>query len=320
MNVERTTARVPYDPPGDLSDVAIDLELTSVCDAVCTFCPREVMPDRKRFISLEVVDRLAADLREHRPVVVVLCGIGESLLHPQVDRIVATLAGTGTRIEMTTHGAKMTPDRFERLAGLGLAGVHFSLNAMTADTRRRVMKLKDFDKTMTNVQSVLELRRRGYSHVDVHVSFVVCEANMREVQAFVEFWRPRGVSQIWLHPLNNRNGLLSSDARPVDIRPFAEEYAGDPLVLVDIFGGLDQQESLCKIARQMIFISADGEMRLCAMDYRRVTSYGNLLRETLTDMHRDKLRRYVSGEMQAFCSGCDFCPSGSRGKQLEVVS
>ena len=33
--------------------VVIDLEVTSVCDAVCNFCPREYMPDKKRFLSME---------------------------------------------------------------------------------------------------------------------------------------------------------------------------------------------------------------------------------------------------------------------------
>lgn len=319
MNFDNVT-HAAYEPPRDLSEVAIDLELTSVCDAVCSFCPREVMPDKKRFISLDIVERLAADLREHRPIVVVLCGIGESLLHPQLDTIVATLAATGTRVEMTTHGARLTPQRFEQLVDLGLAGVHVSLNAMSGPTRQRVMKLKNFDKTIANVQGVLEMRRRGYGHVDVHVSFVVCDANHHEVPDFVEFWRPQGVSQIWLHPLNNRNGLRSPDVRPVDIRALADRYAGDDLVLVDIFGGLDEQDTLCKIARQMIFISADGEMRLCAMDYRRATSYGNLLRQTLTDMHRDKLRRYVGGEMRAFCGNCDFCPAPLRTIPLQGVS
>ena len=120
------------------------------------------------------------------------------------------------------------------------------------------------------------------------MSCVVCDTNAAEVDEFVEQWRHSGVTQIWLHPLNNRAGLLAEDVRPVDLTPWAERFAFDPLVLVDLFKNSPQGEGLCKIARSMIFISADGEMRLCALDYKRENAYGNLKTAQLEEMHSDK--------------------------------
>ena len=295
----------------DLRQVVIDLEITSVCDAVCTFCPREAMPDKRTFMSMKVIERLASQLRETPALLVVLCGIGESTLHPRLDEIVRILSDAGARVEMTTHGgARLTPVRFEELVACGLSGFNISLNAATAETHRRLMKLRDFDSTVDNLQGILELRRQAYPHISVHVSCVVCDMNRHEVDDFVAFWRPWTPNTVWLHPVNNRNGLLASDVCPVDMESFAERYRGVPGVQVDIFADLGQQSDLCKIAKQLIFVSSDGEMRLCAMDYRRVTSYGNLARETILDMHRDKLARYLQGETTDFCRGCTFCPSG----------
>ena len=308
----------PTNDLGVLSDVAIDLELTSVCDAVCGFCPRDVMPDKKRFITMELVERLAAEIKTSRPMMVTLCGIGESLLHPKLDTIVRTLADTGVRVEMTSHGTRITRDRFVQLVDQGLSGFSFSVNAFSAETRKAVMRLPNFDKTLQNLQEVVELRVRSYPHVVIHVSFVVCNLNHHEVNSFVEFWRPKGVSKIWLHPVNNRNTLLSPDVKPVDIKHLARKYANDDLVQVDIFSDLDAEDDLCKIAKKMIFISADGEMRLCAMDYRRETSYGNLASDGLVDMHRDRLLRFLDGEMNQFCQGCDFCPSSIRKLAMPV--
>ena len=302
-----------YSALGDLHDVAIDLELTSVCDATCTFCPREHMPDKKRFISMELVERLADELRQNHVNLVVLCGIGESTLHKDLDQIVRTLSSTGTKIEMTTHGgARMSRERFETLIEQGLTGFHFSVNAATADTHRNVMKLKDFDKTVANLREVAELRNRKYRHVAMHASFVVCEANHHEAEQFVEMWRPYDLNRMWLHPLNNRNGLLSPDMKPVSLDRLAEKYRGDSKVLVDVFSKLHEDTNLCKIAKSMIFISVDGTMRLCAMDYGRTTSYGNLLTRSLPDMQRNKVSRYLRGQMNQFCGGCDFCPSAIR--------
>ncbi|HEX5759809.1 MAG TPA: radical SAM protein [Thermoanaerobaculia bacterium] len=302
-----------YQTLGDLSDVTIDLEVTSACNAVCGFCPREVMPDRKRYLDLEVVERLADELRgEPKRWQVVLCGIGESTLHPQLDRIVSTLAEAGAFVAMTTNGELLTPRRFEELAALGLGSFNFSLNAATAETHRRVMKLKRFDRIVANLEEILELRRRAWPQVRVHVSFVVCTANQHEVAAFVEYWRPRGPSQIWLHPVNNRAGLLGAEIKSASLEGFAAAYRGDPLVAVDIFRDHAEEDNLCKIARSLMFISADGEMRLCAMDYRRQTSYGNLRQKSLQQMHFEKLLGYVRGEQRDFCRGCDFCPARER--------
>ena len=299
-----------YQTLGDLSDVTIDLEVTSACNAVCGFCPREVMPDRKRYLDLEVVERLADELRgEPKRRQVVLCGIGESTLHPQLDRIVSTLAEAGAFVAMTTNGELLTPPRFEELAALGLASFNFSLNAATAETHRRVMKLKRFDRIVANLEEILELRRRAWPEVRVHASFVVCTANQHEVAAFVEYWRPRGPSQIWLHPVNNRAGLLGAEIKSASLDGFAAAYRDDPLVAVDIFRDHAEEDNLCKIASSLMFISADGEMRLCAMDYRRQTSYGNLRQKSLQQMHFEKLLGYVRGEQRDFCRGCDFCPS-----------
>ena len=59
----------------------------------------------------------------------------------------------------------------------------------------------------------------------------------------------------------------------------------------------------------------EGTMRLCAMDYRRTTSYGNLLERSLQDMQRAKISKFLRGEMTDFCGGCDFCPDGIRAER-----
>jgi MoaA/NifB/PqqE/SkfB family radical SAM enzyme len=297
------------DPLKDV--IAIDLEVTTACSATCAFCPREAMPDRKAFVSLEVVRRVADELRSagggRRQVV--LCGIGEPTLHPELDGIVKTLKGAGLRVEMTTHGGRMDSRRFEELVGHGVTGFHFSLNAVTPDTHRKVMRLKNFDAIVANLQEILELRASVFPHVEIHLSFVVCNLNEHEVIDFVQFWRPKGATQIWLHPVNNRAGLLSAEVAPVDLTWLARHFDSDDLVVVDLFGDLGVHGRLCKIAGSLIFLSAEGEMRLCAMDYRRVTSHGNVMQRSLAAMQEEKVRQYLAGRMDGFCRGCDFCPA-----------
>jgi MoaA/NifB/PqqE/SkfB family radical SAM enzyme len=300
--------------------MSLDLEVTSVCDAVCGFCPREFMPDKRSFISMDLIYRLADDIQNKPGFSITLCGIGESLLHPQLDEIVRILVDAGGKVDITTNGGRMTPERFEELATMGIAEIHFSLNAATAETHNKVMRLKNFDKIVSNLQAILDVHHRFYPYTYVQLSFVVCDINQHEAHDFVNFWKPQNPTNIWLHPLNNRNGLLSPDVKPAaNMQELKRRYAGDEKVVVDVFGKVPA-DNVCKIARVMTFISVEGEMRLCAMDYKRSTSYGNLRNKRLHEMHFDKLEGYSRGEMNKFCSGCDFAPEAIRQRKAAAAS
>jgi len=306
--------------PAYLQDVrGIDLEVTSACSADCTFCPRDEVPDTHTFISLDTVNRLADDLRQYdERKEVILCGVGESTLHPELTQIVDTLNRAGALVQMTTHGAHLTTKKFVELVQHGIVEFHFSINAATAETHRRIMRLKVFDRIVENLLQILEIQSVDYPHVPICVSFVVCEANEHEVDDFVDFWRDKGVRQIWLHPTNNRAGLVAPDAKSVQMRQITERYAEDDLVVVDVFGGYEEQDDLCKVARSMIFISAEGQIRLCALDYRRATDYGNLADKHLHEMHADKLMECLLGRNDGMFCGCDFCPPVIRDRAVPL--
>ncbi len=296
--------------PAYLRDVrGIDLEVTSACSADCRFCPRDELPDTKTFISMDTVNRLANELRQYDdPKEVVLCGIGESTLHPELDQIVDTLRRAGARVLLTTHGGHMTTKKFEHLVKQGIVEFHFSINAATAQTHRKIMRLKVFDRIVKNLLEMIEVQALSYPDVAILVSFVVCEDNAHEVDEFVDFWRDKGVHKIWLHPTNNRAGLVSPEAKSVHMGAINQRYAKDDHVIVDVFGHYEEQEDLCKIARSMIFLSADGQMRLCALDYGRTTNYGSLADKSLHEMHAAKLMDCLLGRNDHLCGGCDFGP------------
>jgi MoaA/NifB/PqqE/SkfB family radical SAM enzyme/glycosyltransferase involved in cell wall biosynthesis len=312
--VATATRFFQYKTLGEEGLAAIDLEITSVCNAVCAFCPRDEMPDKSSFMRLEVVEALAGQLaREARPRQVILCGIGESTLHPELPAIVRALSQAGARVCMTTNGARLDGGRFRDLIAEGLQEVNFSLNAATPETHFQVMRLRGFDRVRRNLAEVLELKRGRFPHVKVHVSFVLCNRNRHEVERFVEEWRGEPVTQIWIHPLNNRAGLLAPGVEAVDPEPLARRYAADERVVVDLFRHHPEHGNVCKIAQGLDFISVGGEVRLCAMDYRRTTSYGNVGDDLLRHLHLEKILSYRRGETLGLCRGCDFYPGPAAG-------
>lgn len=316
MTVTTATRFFQYQTLGDLETLTIDLEVTARCNAVCGFCPRDAMPDTRTHISLETVRSLANNLKDGPQKQVVLCGIGESLLHPEIDQVISLLTKAGAYVAMTSNGALMTEKTFRKLVAAGLKSVNFSINAATAATHQAVMGMKNYEKVVANVQRVLEIKEEIFPQMRIHVSCVVCEQNEQEVELFVEQWRRQKVTQIWLHPVNNRAGLLGAHLKSIRLNRFFGQYAGDTRVAVDIFKDHEEKSNLCKIAKHLAFISSDGNMRLCAMDYQRVTSYGNINHKSLQQLHFEKLLGYVRGEHHDLCQHCDFCPKELKHKTI----
>lgn len=107
----------------------IDLSLTELCNRsagsakACVFCPRiepAFYPNQKLHMSIELVDKIADELRALQyGGVVVLCGYGEPMLHPDLSRIVAGLHGL--RVELVTNGDRLTAAKIIDLKTAGLS-------------------------------------------------------------------------------------------------------------------------------------------------------------------------------------------------------
>ncbi len=108
--------------------------------------------------------------------------------------------------------------------------------------------------------------------------------------------------------MNNRAGLVNKDITNVDISPISKKHAQDDMVIVDVFSQVPEDGNACKIAQNLDFISVDGDMLLCALDYEKSVVIGNLKDTTLQQMHLTKFLRYKRGEINDICHCCDFSP------------
>jgi MoaA/NifB/PqqE/SkfB family radical SAM enzyme len=301
---------------GSREGVVVDLEVTSLCNAACEFCPRAYLNRKAKFINVDTVRRLAACLqKEAKAATVVLCGIGEPSLHPELETLISILAEAGANIGMTTNGWNLTAARVDKLVKAGLSELNVSLNAAASETHARRMQLGNFDQIYNACKEVAAERKSRWPSLKFHVSFVVTEGSEDEAQDFVNEWRKSGVSRIWLHPMTNRAGLLGPECPPGDVARLAQTLSDESRVKVDLFARHDGASNLCHIAGGIDFISVDGEMLLCAQDYKAMYSFGNIAHEELARLHEHKLLIHLRGETAGTCVRCTFCPQSFRWGQ-----
>src|ERR1700733_14171261 len=88
------------------------IEISNVCNLQCTFCP-EVDRD-KRFMEPALFQKVA---RAVAPLTEDVCFhlMGEPLLHPEFDAYVNYCGTLGVRVNLTTNGILLKPERMNAL-------------------------------------------------------------------------------------------------------------------------------------------------------------------------------------------------------------
>ena len=77
------------------------IEITNICNLACSFCPGTKRPGR--MMSAAEFRRLAEKLRGHVKYIY-LHVMGEPLLHPELEDILAAAGEMGFKVCITTNG------------------------------------------------------------------------------------------------------------------------------------------------------------------------------------------------------------------------
>jgi len=241
--------------------IQLQLETTGVCNARCHFCVyKDVPSDMKGLMPMGKYKALV-DEAATVPILVslVLHGLGESLLDPHMDeRIMYARKVLPPEVvtSMFSNGSLLTPTRFEQLKEAGLHDLNISLNAVSAEQRKDVMGLDDFDKVINYVSYAI--KNRG--DMKVRITAVVNEDrfNMTDAGHLVALWGRWGEGG---HVELVREGNWAGENRTT--RPF------DPA-------------EACGRALHTIYVRSNGDAVTCCFDpLGKFNVWGNVFEDGL---------------------------------------
>jgi len=108
----------------------IELSVVDLCNRVCEFCPRSdpsIAPNRKHYMTLDLCENLAEQLREAGfSGTIVLGGYGEPLLHPRVNQIIEVFSRVGNT-EVVTNGDRLSLEVAQNLVRHGASKMLVSM-------------------------------------------------------------------------------------------------------------------------------------------------------------------------------------------------
>ncbi len=181
----------------------LQVEVTGSCNLRCRMCLVRYRPPIDRAagaMPFETFRRLVDALPGLRALV--LQGLGEPLLAPDLERMVAYAAARGITTGFNTNATLLTPARAEPLVRAGLAWLCVSLDGATAATYEAIREGASFARVVENLNELVALRRRlGLGRPRLRLVFVAMRRNVHELPELVRLAAGWGVEHVWVQNL-----------------------------------------------------------------------------------------------------------------------
>jgi len=262
------------------------LESTNRCDSKCQTCIRTFQTlEPPADLTLQGVRAIV----EQFPVLdrVVLHGIGEPLLNPQIFDIVAYLKTRVATVLFNSDAIGLTAARASRLVESGLDEYRVSMDAATRATYRLLRGVDRFDRVIGNVRRLVAVQReRERTTPRVSLWFTATRANVEELPAFVALASELGVGEVYVQRLVfNGLGLATEanalhgrlQARETELLAEAEALAarrgitiaasGLTTPLASLQGGADGRRHWagCQRPWTLAYVTANGNVLPCCI-------------------------------------------------------
>jgi radical SAM protein with 4Fe4S-binding SPASM domain len=215
----------------------LQVEVTGACNLRCRMClVRYAEPVGKREGAMshdqfrELVDGLP-DLQR-----LTLQGLGEPLLSPHLEQMVAYAAERDVSVGFNSNGTLLSGPVAARLVDSGLGWLHISLDGATGETYEDVRhstayepRPGQFGRVVANLRRLVEARGERALPV-VKIVFVAMRRNIAELPDLVRLGADIGVDEVWVQNLSHDFSDTDPAGQYAEMRAYArdESVAHDP--------------------------------------------------------------------------------------------
>jgi len=250
------------------------VELTSACPMHCGFCPRGIAGRMNRptgFMALDLFVRMLPQLNPWQPRyrMIELHHLGESLLHPDLDRFVAAATEHGIPTELSVNPSLLAPELAARLVGAGLRRLVVSLDGMDDETLVAIRGPQAlYSKAERNLAALIDALAKQPEPMKVVIQMLELDRNRSQRELFMERWGQLGLPYVEAY-LKKLDG---PDPDTAEVHPEPEIY-------------------LCNYPWRSVVVLWDGRVVPCCRDHDAAYVLGDLRHETLRDLwHGPKTR------------------------------
>jgi len=284
--------------------IAVNVEWTSKCNALCPMCPRGLIEYPQLMtgeIWQQVLDRLMPD----DVFRAVIAGYGEPTTHNNFHEFIDRLRGHPVRFDMVSNGQQLDAERIRHLDGaLGMLLISFS--SVNAGVYRQVHANLDQARVMENIQ----LAQKIFKRTRLAISLTPMPECLPSLPDTIAWLRAQGVETLTMSPtLYNRGGSLEGhELATGKLRQLigqhhlrSQEFDFIPSAW-DIFQQWRCNRFKCVPRNTDFLIAASGDYLYCYNDVKHEYPIGHVSSMSI----REALAKRESMEViPELCDGCN---------------
>jgi len=189
----------------------IQIELTSICNASCFYCPQTVCKDcwRHGSMNLETFKRVSASFKMAK--LIYLQGWGEPFLNESLLEMVAIAKRSGCKVGLTSNGMRLDPETIDHLIDLKLDILGISIAGTRPETHDRLRSGTDFERITRSLMELKEKKtRKNTSLPEVHLAYIMLKSNFEDLREIITYAKSIGSKDL---VCSNLNYFPSSELR-----------------------------------------------------------------------------------------------------------
>lgn len=239
--------------------------------------------------------RIQLGEKEQSPLRVILCGMGESLLHRNCPEWVGRIRKeVGIRVTVVTNGLLLKESILQRLKENDITVILVSVPGIDEESYGRYMEI-DFQRVIKNIERANELLPGR-----VNINVTIPEDATFTPEQVLSFWQERGIHIGGISLCHNRGGHLQNEA------------------LTQI--GAVKQDPFCGIIARHTFVAWDGSILSCCHDLHGTNKLGHVSTDDFVTIAEAKSRFVTQGPPYAICRTCNDQERYQRGQILVTTA
>lgn len=169
-------------------EIKFMIELTSVCNAKCVFCPYLSMKRDKKNMSDEIFFKIADRIKAEKitPVYFELWNIGEPFLDKKIFERIKFLktAFPKVPVRISSNFEILDLDMIEKILDNDVDFINISLNAIDKETYRNIMGL-DYDRVIENINALINLKKKKNKKTRICLSMILYNTKFYDTVKFL---------------------------------------------------------------------------------------------------------------------------------------
>lgn len=309
----------------------IQIEITTRCNMACRLCPHQEL-DRVQDMSYETFLIIMNQFRTS-PVQLYLCGLGEPLLHTDLERMVAACTARGIRETLIhTNGLLLNASLAERLSEAGLGEIRLSIDGGDEATLQQVRpgaRLSRLIRNMLYVTQSTKITASLYftancknwhslpSLVDIAVKMGVRRIFVADTVPFFD----AGMSKASWATRTQKVSEIDAAQKQECLSEFRENCFKNG---IEVFESLESFRAQCSEPYHKLYITVNGDVTPCCRIHNQVR-LGNIVERGLEKVwHGEALRAWrdmlISGRPAELCRQLCNLPASDQHWKLETYA